>query len=50
MNLLILRLAAASIKLQSLFIAILIINVSLLQVIVQKLLDNFIQLNVYLNE
>ena len=50
MNLLALRSVTTSIKLQFLFITILIINVSLLQVIVQKLLNNFIQLNVHLNE
>ncbi len=50
MNLFISRLVATLIKLQSLLIAILIIDVSLLQVIIQKLLDSFIQLDVYLNK
>ena len=50
MNLFILRLTITSIKLQSLFTAILIINVSLLQVIVWKLLDSFTQLDACLNE
>ena len=50
MNLLILRSVTTSIKLQSLLITILIIDISLLQVIVQKLLDNSTQLNVYLNK
>ncbi len=50
MNLLISRLTATSIKLQSLLITILIINVSLLQVMIQKLLDSFTQLNACLNE
>ncbi len=50
MNLFILRLITALIKLQLLFIAILIINVSLLQVIVWKLLDSFTQLDACLNE
>ncbi len=50
MNLFILRLAAALIKSQSLFIIILIIDISLLQVIVWKLLDSFTQLDVCLNE
>ncbi len=50
MNLLILKLTATSIKSQSLFITILIINVSLLQVIIQKLLNNFTQLDAHLNK
>jgi len=50
MNLLILRSVTTSIKLQSLLTAILIINISLLQVIVQKLLDSSAQLDVYLNK
>ena len=50
MNLFISRLVATLIKLQSLLIAILVIDVSLLQVIIQKLLDSFIQLDVYLNK
>ena len=50
MNLLILRSVTASIKLQSLSAAILIINVSLLQVIIQKLLNSFTQLDVCLNK
>ncbi len=50
MNLLVLRSVTASIKSQSLLITILITDVSLLQVIVQKLLDDFIWLDAHLNE